>query len=113
MVGGLSLYLATLRPEVMATVAYYGVIPWPGVQPDLSKINGPVLGHWGELDSFNSREQVEALEKRLRDAGARVEFHWYPGCDHAFFNDDRPEVHKADAARLSWDRTLALFRSTL
>jgi carboxymethylenebutenolidase len=111
--GGLALYLATVRPEVKATVAYYGVIPWPGVEPDLSRINGPVLGHWGEADGFNSHEQVDGLEKRLRDAGVKVEFHWYPGCDHAFFNDDRPEVYNKDAAQLSWDRTLALFRSTL
>ena len=111
--GGLAVYLASLRPEVKATVVYYGVTPWPDVQPDLSRIHGPVLGHWGELDGSNSREQVEAQEKRLRDAGVKVEFHWYPGCDHAFFNDDRPEVYNADCARLSWDRTLALFRSTL
>ena len=110
--GGLALYLATLRPEVRATVAYYGVIPWAEAKPDLSRINGPVLGHWGEKDSSNRREQVEDLERRLREAGKKVEFRWYP-CDHAFFNDDRPEVYDADCARLSWDRTLAFFRSTL
>jgi carboxymethylenebutenolidase len=110
--GGLALYLATLRPEVHATVVYYGVIPWPSVKPDYSKLNGPVLGHWGTRDRANPREQVEALEKAIRDAGKHVEFYWYDA-EHAFFNDERPEVYNPDAARLSWDRTLAFFREYL
>jgi carboxymethylenebutenolidase len=110
--GGLALYLATLRPEVRATVCYYGVIPWPSVKPDWSKLNGPVLGHWGTRDGFNPREQVEALEKAIRDAGKPVEFHWYDA-DHAFFNDTRPEVHRPDDAQRSWERTLAFFRMHL
>jgi carboxymethylenebutenolidase len=110
--GGLALYLATLSPEVRACVAYYGVIPWEGVKPDWSRLNGPVQGHWGSADSFNTREAVDALEKAIRDAGKSVEFHWYDA-DHAFFNDTRPEVHKPDEAQLAWDRTLALFRQEL
>jgi carboxymethylenebutenolidase len=110
--GGLALYLATLRPEVRACVVYYGVIPWESVTPDFSKLNGPVLGHWGTRDSFNTPEKVEALEQAIRAAGKQVEFHWYEA-DHAFFNDSRPEVYDPDAARLSWDRTLAFFRQQL
>jgi carboxymethylenebutenolidase len=110
--GGLALYLATLRPEVRATVAYYGVIPWESVKPDWSKLNGPVLGHWASRDTFNTRENVEALEKAIRDAGKHVEFYWYDA-EHAFFNDTRPEVYVPDAAQLSWDRTLAFFREYL
>jgi carboxymethylenebutenolidase len=110
--GGLALYLGTLRPEVHATVVYYGVIPWPSVKPDFSKLNGPVLGHWGTHDPANPREQVEALEKAIRDAGKHVEFYWYDA-GHAFFNDTRPEAYKPEAAQLSWDRTLAFFREYL
>jgi carboxymethylenebutenolidase len=111
--GGLALYLGTLRPEVHATVVYYGVIPWPGVKPDFAQLSGPVLGHWGTLDDYNSREKVDALEQEIRAAGRHVEFLWYDGCDHAFFNDTRPEVYKADAARQSWERSLAFFRANL
>jgi carboxymethylenebutenolidase len=110
--GGLALYLATLRPEVRACVVYYGVIPWEGVKPDWSKLNGPVLGHWGTRDSFNTREKVDELEQAIRAAGKAVEFHWYDA-EHAFFNDTRPEAFDPDAARLSWDRTLAFFRQEL
>jgi carboxymethylenebutenolidase len=110
--GGLALYLATLRPEVRACVVYYGVIPWESVKPDFSKLNGPVLGHWGLRDPSNPREKVEALERAIGAAGKQVEFHWYDA-GHAFFNDTRPEVYDPDAARLSWDRTLAFFRQHL
>jgi carboxymethylenebutenolidase len=110
--GGLALYLATLRPEVRATVAYYGVIPWEGVKPDWSKLNGPLQGHWGRRDDFNPTEQVEALEKAVRDAGKPVEFFWYDA-EHAFFNDTRAEAHEPEAARLAWQRTLAFFRQNL
>lgn len=110
--GGLALYLATLRPEVRACVCYYGVIPWPSVKPDYSRLHGPVLGHWGSGDDWNTRDKVGELESEITAAGQRADFHWYDA-GHAFFNDDRPEIFNADAARLSWDRTLAFFRQEL
>ena len=110
--GGLALLLATLRPEVRACSAYYPVMPWPSFSADWSKLSGPVLGHFGEKDGWNTHEKVDVLEKQLAAGGQHVEFHWYDA-DHAFLNDSRPEAYNADAARLSWDRTLALFRQQL
>jgi carboxymethylenebutenolidase len=37
----------------------------------------------------------------------------YPGTDHAFFNEDRPEVYNDDAARQAWVRMLEAFREKL
>lgn len=37
----------------------------------------------------------------------------YHGTGHAFFNDDRPEVHNEAAAALSWDRTLTFLNARL
>jgi carboxymethylenebutenolidase len=108
--GGLSLYLATLRP-VDACVIYYGALP--GVQPDLANIEGAVLGHYAENDGWASPEAARALEQQIREKGAQVEFHVYPGTEHGFFNDTRSEVHNADASRQSWDRTLAFYRQHL
>ena len=42
-----------------------------------------------------------------------VEFVWYEGADHAFFNDSRPEVFKPEAARQAWDRTVSFLRKHL
>ena len=55
--GGLALYLASLRPEVMATVDYYGAAPWEEAQSRVGEIRGSVLGHYGTVDHFNPREK--------------------------------------------------------
>lgn len=109
--GGLSLFVSTLRP-MDATVIYYGALP--GVQPDLSKLHGPVLGHYAEHDDWASPAAANALKQQISDASdVSVEFHTYAGAEHAFFNDTRPEVHKPDASRQSWDRTLAFYAKNL
>ncbi|MCH8948937.1 MAG: dienelactone hydrolase family protein [Chloroflexi bacterium] len=109
--GGLSLYLASLKPEIGACVVYYGVLP--GTQPDFAAIQAPVLGHYAENDDFASPAAARELEGNLKSLGKEVEFHIYPGTDHAFFNDTRADVHNADAAKLSWERTLPFFREHL
>jgi carboxymethylenebutenolidase len=110
--GGLALYLATLKPEVAAAVSYYG-FPREGLEWDLSAVKGAVLGHYAEQDDFAPRELADSIERELRDAGVPVTFHHYPGTQHAFFNDTRPEVHDREAAELSWRRTLDFLRERL
>ena len=109
--GGLSLYLATLKPEVGACVIYYGVVP--GVQPDLVKISGAVLGHYAENDDWASPATVRDLEMKLKSLGKDAEFHTYPGTHHGFFNDTRAEVHAPEAAQQSWERTISFYRKHL
>ena len=58
-------------------------------------------------------EAVANLDASLNGAGVAHEFHTYPGTDHAFFNDGRPEVYDADAAADAWDRVIRLFRGSL
>jgi carboxymethylenebutenolidase len=110
--GALSLVLATIRP-VDACVIYYGAFPPNIPTPDVSKLRGPVLGHYAENDGWASPEAAAALKKRIQDAGKQVEFHQYSGTEHAFFNDTRPEVYNAGAAKLSWQRTLDFFKQHL
>jgi carboxymethylenebutenolidase len=112
--GGLALVLGTQRPEaVAAVVTAYGLIPWPDAAPDFSKLNAPVLGHFGRNDDFFSPEAAGQLEETLNQAGKDTTFHIYEGVGHAFFNEDRPEAYDRAAAGLLWDRTLAFFRETL
>ncbi len=108
--GGLSLYLSTLSP-VDATVIYYGALP--GVQPDLTKIAAPVLGHYAAHDDWASPAAAAALEKQLKDLGKTVQFHQYAGTQHGFFNDTRAEVHDAAASQQTWDRTIAFYKQHL
>jgi carboxymethylenebutenolidase len=113
--GGLALVLATVRPDaVRAVVPFYGLIPWPDAQPDWSALRASVMGHFAEKDHMATPERVAELERTLREAGNDdVIMYTYPGTDHAFFNDTRPEVYDAEAARLAWQRTVEFLRAKL
>ncbi|MCH7812261.1 MAG: dienelactone hydrolase family protein [Chloroflexi bacterium] len=109
--GGLSLYLASLKSQIGACVIYYGMLP--GATPDLANVQAAVLGHYAENDNFAGPAAARELETSLKRLGLQVEFHIYPGTEHAFFNDTRPEVYNEEAAKLSWERTLPFFREQL
>lgn len=113
--GGLALVLAAQRNDaVKAVVPFYGAIPWEGTQPDYAAIKAPLLGHYAEKDEWASPEVAHKLEEQVREGGNEdVTVHIYQGTDHAFFNDDRPEVHDPEASRLAWDRTVEFLRSRL
>lgn len=112
--GGLALVLACQRPDAVAAAApFYGVIPWESAQPDWSALAATVEGHYAELDGFFTSEAAQGLEATLRGLGKTATLHVYPGVDHAFFNDTRPEVYNAAAAATAWDRTLTLMRTVL
>jgi carboxymethylenebutenolidase len=106
--GGLALWLATLRPEaVKAVVSYYGIIPWPAAQPDYSKLQAAVQGHYAENDDFADPASVRKLEEELNGLGKSVEFFTYPDTDHAFANHHRPEVFNEEHSQTAWERTIA------
>ncbi len=112
--GGLALVLATQRPDaVKAVVPAYGLIPWPDAQPDFSKLDAAVLGHAAGQDDYFTPDAARELEAQLKSLGKKVEFYHYPDAGHAFFNEDRPEVHHEESAQLLWDRSIAFFRNTL
>ncbi len=112
--GGLALVLATQRPDaVTAVVPCYGVIPWPDAQPDYAALSAAVLGHYAANDDFFTPAAAEALGEQLRALGKECQIIVYPGTDHAFFNDSRPEVFDAEAAAALWERTLAFFHEQL
>jgi len=107
--GALSLLLATARPEVQACVDFYGMPQ----QADYTKLAGAVLGHFADHDDYASPQAVRQLAKTLTGLGKAHQFHTYPGTEHAFFNDARPEVYKKQAAELAWKRTLEFFKQNL
>ena len=112
--GGLALLTATQRGDaVKAAVPFYGLIPPQGPTPDWSGLGGPVQGHYAEDDDFAGPAAVEKLRTDITAAGGEVELFLYPGTQHAFFNDTRPEVHDAAASATAWERTLAFLRANL
>jgi len=109
--GQLALFAATLNPSVGATVNFYGI--HPNVKPDYSKLSGPVLGLFAEKDGFVTPQVARDVDTAIKAAGKQSEVHIYPGVDHAFFNDERPDAYNKAAADDAWRRTLALFRQNL
>jgi carboxymethylenebutenolidase len=109
--GVLSLFAASKNERVGACVVFYGI--HPKVEPDLDRLRAPVLGLYAERDQFVPPAAVRELETKLRERGKSAEMHIYPGTDHAFFNDTRPEVYDPDAAADAWRRTVEFFRQHL
>ena len=55
---------------------------------------------------------AHCLEAALSAAKVKFEVFKYPGTQHGFHNDTTPRYDEA-AAKLAWQRTLALFKRTL
>jgi carboxymethylenebutenolidase len=109
--GGLSLSAAAYHPDLIgAAVAFYGR---PLTASDTAKLKVPVLGLYAEHDHGIPAEAVQAFEADLEKHGVLHEIHIYPGTQHAFFNDTRPQIYHAAAAREAWQKTLSWFRQHL
>jgi carboxymethylenebutenolidase len=112
--GGLALALACARPDaVSACCPFYGVMPWPALQPDYSKLEAAVLGHFAEDDSMFTPAMVGELEARLRAEGKEAELIIHPSTAHAFFNDTRPEVHDPGASMRAWESVVPFLRANI
>lgn len=106
--GGVANAAAVAYPELKASVPYYGRQP---AAADLPRIQAPLLIHYGALD-----ERVNAgwpeFEAALKANGKTYEAYIYEGANHGFHNDSTPRYDEA-MAKLSWDRTVAHFKTHL
>jgi carboxymethylenebutenolidase len=107
--GALTVLSAVNVPEADAAVIWYGYPPLEYV--DAKKIRAPLLGHWATQDQAFAISGVDALEKKLREANVKFEFHRY-NARHAFANETadqkKLDMLKYDpkAAELAWQRTM-------
>src|SRR5437879_1980895 len=96
------------NPDVV--VSYYG----SGISDrldDASKLQCPVIFHFGGADPYLPPEQAE----RIRDAFASradAEMHSHAGAGHAFDNYRAPMFYHAPAAAESWPQTTAFLKRT-
>jgi carboxymethylenebutenolidase len=110
--GGLAVWAATANPKVDAVVTYYYVMPHG--KPDFTKVDAPVLGHFGTNDDFVPVEDAKALEKELTDAGADAKFEFYEGAGHAFAGDhNRIGTYDEGKAKEAWGKTIDFLKSHL
>ncbi|MGH3343468.1 MAG: dienelactone hydrolase family protein [Carbonactinosporaceae bacterium] len=112
--GSLALWGATFAPNIVAAVGYYPAIPWEKMDPKWGDYSGKsAMIHCSEGDGTSQAPGIQTAWRAIEGAGGDVEVFDYPGTEHAFFNDHRPEVHHQQAAQSSWERTLGLFRRRL
>ena len=112
--GGLALLAPTVTDAIIATSAYYPATPWADYQPhwDAYEDKGAQI-HTSEGDGGSTAEHIVAAADAITDAGGTVAIYDYPGTQHAFTSDDRPEVYDEVATDEAWARTVELFRSHL
>jgi carboxymethylenebutenolidase len=103
--GTFALRAACDIPELKAAAPFYGDIPEETV---LKKLSVPTLFIAGKRDKWINPEKVNGLQELAKKYNLPVEAVSYDA-DHAFFNDTRPEVYNAEAARDAWGRVLQLF----
>jgi carboxymethylenebutenolidase len=103
--GTFALRAACEIPELKAAAPFYGDIPEERV---LKNLKVPTLFIAGERDAWINPEKVSGLRNAASKYGLPVEAVSYDA-DHAFFNDTRPEVYNAEAAKDAWERVLKLF----
>jgi carboxymethylenebutenolidase len=117
--GGRQSFLAAVSLDLDAAVDCYGafivgeipagmplkVTPIVDKTPSLSC---PLLGLFGEDDSYPSPAQVAELEEALKANGKTYEFHSYPNTGHSFFSVNRP-AYRVEAANDGWEKIFAFY----
>jgi len=112
--GSLALWSATLSDRVAATVGFYPAVPWERMRPEWNSYAGKAaLIHCSEADGTSAADGIQQARASIEAAGGSCVLHDYPGTQHAFFNDERPEVYDASASATAWARTLEFFRANL
>ncbi len=109
--GGALTIIAAAVAGVDAYAAFYGFPPAGAV--DLDKIAAPGLIFFGEKEEYFSVPESQAFAERQRKRGREAEVVVYPAAGHAFFNNERREAYRREAANDAWRRTLDLFGSHL
>ena len=112
--GSLALWSGALADEVKVAVGFYPAVPWEKMSPSWGNYaNKSAMIHASEEDGTSQADGVQAAVKGIQEAGGDVEVYDYPGSQHAFFNDQRPEVHHKEHSETAWRRTIDLLERRL
>jgi carboxymethylenebutenolidase len=111
--GGFVIVLAAQQGDrIGAAVPFYGLLKED--YPDLSGLSAPVLGHFGEQDSFTTPDAARALAQQIETAsGVKPDFRFYPA-GHAFYNDENLlGTYDEEQGAKAWTATLDFLRANL
>jgi carboxymethylenebutenolidase len=108
--GGQSLQLALHSEQhpLVATILYYGT-PLVTDKQELSKINWPVLGIFGDHDQAIPLQQINMFKTALDANGITNQIHIYKGLGHAFANPSGASYAPEQTAD-AWQKTLAFLK---
>lgn len=109
--GGYALVAAMNTPGIAGTVICYGRLVTDSAS--IAKINGPLLGIFGNDDNGISPESVREFEHACREAGKEIEIRLYDHAGHAFMNPNNVKGFSAESSRDAWTRISSFFRSRL
>lgn len=98
--------VASSGARVSATCLYYGRVDDPADR--LHHIDGKIIGHFAERDTWATGFARFDLEQRLKRVQRDFQFHVYP-VGAGFANPLSRNYARSDAA-LAWNRTVAMFR---
>lgn len=112
--GSLAIWSATLTDDITAAVGFYPGASWERHAPRWSDYRGKHCQiHCAEGDGTSSAPGIQEAVREITDAGGTCDAYDYPGTQHAFFNDERPEVYDPESAGAAWVRTLEFLRAQL
>lgn len=107
--GGVTNWLAVeLGGDLQAAAPFYGTAP---AIDGVGKIKAKIVAHYAEDDPRVNATRPD-YEAALKAAGVEFEMHSYAGTQHGFHNNSTPRYNET-AAKLAWERTIALFKAKL
>lgn len=108
--GALTIIASVKLPGLDAGVCFYGIPPTEVADP--ARIAVPLQCHFANQDDWCTPAAVDAFDNAAKQAGMNYELFRYEA-QHGFFNEQRPEVHDADASKLAWERMLGFLNTHL
>jgi len=103
--GGVVLTMARLGLPLDGVASFHGSLaPIKGKEAKKGKLKAKLLVLQGADDPFAPKKVVEAFKKEMKDAGANLQFHAYPGAVHAFTNPDATAIGNKYKLPLAYDR---------
>ena len=70
-------YLAEPANGGPGILLYYG-----SGEADLGRIQSRTLGHYSDVDDWKPCDEIQQMERNMKDAGVDFRFHTYPGMAH-------------------------------
>ena len=108
--GGRLAYGVGVASDPDVVVSYYGSGIGSQLQ-DASKVECPVVFHFGEADAYLPVEEAERIRETFSGRPG-TEVHMHAGAGHAFDNPS-PLFHHAEASREAWPQTVAFLERHL